>query len=173
MDLIQFFAHFIPDSQHLAILSRGLQYLTHCRPGLLAPAMQTHLLFYKSADPLTRRLKLHKLEMCMLIMEELQKTYSVASLYRGIFLKAMEQICPSYQTKSMTSDQAISSVPRSDSANRNHTGDKVASSQSVAEHVGNTTSFTSASGQDTDILGDFMDSLIDDSSIFNFWEIWN
>lgn len=111
--------------------------------------------------------------MCMLIMEELQKTYTVASIYRGIFLKAMEQICPSYQTKLTTSEQAISSVPRSDSTNRNHTVDEVAPGQSEAEHLGSTTSFTGASGQDTEILGDFMDSLIDDSSIFNFWEIWN
>lgn len=34
------------------------------------------------------------LNMCMMILEELQKTYSVASVCRGIFGKAIQQLFP-------------------------------------------------------------------------------
>ncbi|EHK21555.1 uncharacterized protein TRIVIDRAFT_192042 [Trichoderma virens Gv29-8] len=122
-------------------------------PSLLVPAMQTHLLFYKSPDSLTKRLRLHKLEMCMLIMEELQKIYNVASIYRGIFFKAMQQICPSYRTGMSSSDQAIISVP--------------------TKLLGSVSAFANITEQETDSLGEFMGSLLDETSIFKFWETWN
>lgn len=64
------------------------------RPTLLVPAMQVYLLNCKFGDALSRRLGLNMLNMCMMILEELQKTYSVASVCRGIFGKAIQQLFP-------------------------------------------------------------------------------
>jgi hypothetical protein len=143
------------------------------RPALLAPAMQIHLLLYKSADSLAKRLKLHKLEMCMLIMEELGKTYTVASIYRGIFLKAMQQICPPYQIGTGISNQANNSVSTSYSPDRNHTVNEAATSRLAPDPLGNDSPLVNSSDQDTDIMKDFMDSLMDETSIFSFWDTWN
>ncbi|TFB00397.1 hypothetical protein CCMA1212_007635 [Trichoderma ghanense] len=63
-------------------------------PTLLVPAMQVYLLNCKYGDALSRRLGLNMLNMCMMILEELQKTYSVASVCRGIFGKAIQQLFP-------------------------------------------------------------------------------
>ncbi|KAL7912429.1 fungal-specific transcription factor domain-containing protein [Trichoderma velutinum] len=145
-------------------------------PKLLAAAMQTHMQLYKSADPLTKRIRLHKLEMCMLIMEELQKIYTVASIYRGIFLKALQQICPSYQSKITAADQTANSVPESNSNNKKHTISETAPSQLAAEPFDNTNNCTpsvKALEQDAEFVGDFMDSLMDETSIFSFGGFWN
>jgi hypothetical protein len=56
--------------------------------------MQVYLLNCKFGDALSRRLGLNMLNMCMMILEELQKTYSVASVCRGIFGKAIQQLFP-------------------------------------------------------------------------------
>ncbi|KAL7785170.1 fungal-specific transcription factor domain-containing protein [Trichoderma ceciliae] len=63
-------------------------------PTLLVPPMQVYLLNCKFGDALSRRLGLNMLNMCMMILEELQKTYSVASVCRGIFGKAIQQLFP-------------------------------------------------------------------------------
>lgn len=56
--------------------------------------MQVYFLNCKFGDALSRRLGLNMLNMCMMILEELQKTYSVASVCRGIFGKAIQQLFP-------------------------------------------------------------------------------
>jgi hypothetical protein len=56
--------------------------------------MHTHLLNYKSADPLSRRLGLNKLDLCMMVMSELEDKYTSASIFRGVFLEAMRQLYP-------------------------------------------------------------------------------
>ncbi|KAL6810268.1 fungal-specific transcription factor domain-containing protein [Trichoderma sp. SZMC 28015] len=145
-------------------------------PSLLAAAMQTHMHCYKSADSLTKRLTLHKLEMCMLIMEELQKIYTVASLYRGIFLKALQQICPTYQPMISAADQTANSTLESNSNNINHVTHEAAPSQTAAGLFHNTNNSTfpvNASEHETGFLGDFMGSLFDETSIFSFGDLWN
>lgn len=137
--------------------------------------MQTHMHCYKSADSLTKRLTLHKLEMCMLIMEELQKIYTVASLYRGIFLKALQQICPTYQPMVSATDQTANSTLESNSNNMNHISE-AAPSQSAAgpfHSIDNSTFSMNASEHETGFLGDFMGSLFDETSIFSFGDLWN
>jgi hypothetical protein len=71
-----------------------LSYAGPMTPTLLVPAMQVYLLNCKFGDALSRRLGLNMLNMCMMILEELQKTYSVASVCRGIFGKAIQQLFP-------------------------------------------------------------------------------
>lgn len=144
-----------------------------CRPGLLVPAMQTHLLFYKSADSIAKRLRLHKLEMCMLIMEELGKTYTVASIYRGIFLQAMHHICSPYQTGVAGSTQVTSSVPTGHTSDSNCPANEAATGRFVTDTLHSNASFTNSLEQDPRLMGCFVDSLTDDSSIFNFWETLN
>jgi hypothetical protein len=56
--------------------------------------MHIHLLGCKSNDPLTRRVNFNKLELCMMVMEELQDTYAAAALYRGVFLVAVNKLRP-------------------------------------------------------------------------------
>jgi len=53
---------------------------------------------------------MNKLEVCMLVMEELQIVYPVASMYRRLFAKAIDQVFPGYSaptTKSNTADVSI------------------------------------------------------------------
>ncbi|EEU37832.1 uncharacterized protein NECHADRAFT_1812, partial [Fusarium vanettenii 77-13-4] len=63
-------------------------------PPLLVPAMHVHLLDCKSQNPLTRKLGFNKLEFCMEVMREFQKTYTSASVFCGIFGEAIRQLSP-------------------------------------------------------------------------------
>lgn len=56
--------------------------------------MHVHLLNCKSEDGLNRRLALNKLEMCMTVMRELQKTHTSASIFCGVFGEAIRQLAP-------------------------------------------------------------------------------
>ena len=51
-----------------------------------------HLLNCKGGDPLVRQLGLNKLEFCLAILEQLQRTFTSASLYRGFFSEAVRHI---------------------------------------------------------------------------------
>ncbi|KAE8337115.1 hypothetical protein BDV24DRAFT_140595 [Aspergillus arachidicola] len=150
-----------------------LQFAGPMTPALLVPAMQTHLLFYKSADSIAKRLRLHKLEMCMLIMEELGKTYTIASIYRGIFLKAMHHICSAHQTGAAGSAQTTISVPPGHSSDSNCPVNEDATSRFGADTLHSNSAFMNSSDQDLGIMGGFVDALTDDSSIFNIWETLN
>lgn len=141
----------------------GLEYF---RPPLLVPAMQTHLLQCKFGDSLAKRIRLNKLEVCMLVMEELQKTYTVASVYRGIFTKAIQQIFSDYPDRAMRTSCSPTSItiPRNEDPARNLL-DKPDSS--------------GAGGQlgesDFGVLDgdDLMAALMDNASVFDFWQSCN
>ncbi|KAJ5619291.1 fungal-specific transcription factor domain-containing protein [Penicillium lagena] len=135
-------------------------------PPLLVPAMQTHLLQCKSCDPLTKRIRLNKLEMYMLVMEELQKTYTVASIYRGIFTTAIQQIFPGYSSPVAPYSSPVNAATDPETENQ------AQGSLTEAENPRD-------NGQFHDTLtgvadeGDLMQALMDESSIFGFWETWN
>jgi hypothetical protein len=119
------------------------------RPPLLVPAMHVHLLNCKSADPLSRRLGLNKLELCMIVLEQMQHTHPSSSVFRGIFLEAIRHIFPSYVAQSNIPELAISeSSPPQDVS----TDDPLAG---------------------ITIGEDAIDALMDEVSIFNFWESLN
>ncbi|RFU24442.1 hypothetical protein B7463_g11893, partial [Scytalidium lignicola] len=61
-------------------------------PPLLVPAMHIHLLNCNAADSLSRHMALNKLDLCMMVMEVLQETYVSASVVRGVFLEALQQL---------------------------------------------------------------------------------
>lgn len=99
----------------------------------------------------------------MLVMEELQKTYTAASVYRGIFMKAIQQIFPNYRPSALLSthtaspDRTSTGLPGSDNP------------EPVAGHVGQDTD----QGMETSFNDDFVDALMDQASLFNLWEYWN
>jgi hypothetical protein len=128
--------------------------------------MQTHLLQCKSCDPLTKRIRLNKLEMYMLVMEELQKTYTVASIYRGIFTMAIQQIFPGYSppVAPFNSPANAATVPETEiHAER---------SLAEAENPRDNGQFNDTGSGVAD-EGDLMHALMDESSIFGFWETWH
>jgi hypothetical protein len=128
--------------------------------------MQTHLLQCKFGDPLAKRIRLNKLEVCMLIMEELQKTYTVASVYRGIFTKAIQQIFPDYPDRAMHASYSPTSI--------NFPGD-----EDPTRNLVDQPDSSSAGGQlgesDFGVLDgdDLMAALMDNASVFDFWQACN
>lgn len=118
--------------------------------------MQTHLLNCKDADSLSRRLRLNHLDMYMMIMEELQKTYTVASVYRGIFMKAIQQLFPDYGTNTRTARSGAGFFA-------DQTNDMSADGPSTLDRA-------EANPASTDML---LDVLMDEASVFNFWDTWS
>lgn len=125
--------------------------------------MQMHLLLCRSADLLSRNLRLHKIDMLMLIMEELQKTYTVASLYRGIFVKAIQQLFPSYRPCTSPSAQA---------AGLNQENTTNPSVPSNGERVTEDPYEDSQYGMGIVFNDGLVDALMDHASLFNIWEHW-
>jgi hypothetical protein len=128
--------------------------------------MKTHLFQCKYGDPLSKRIKLKKLEVCMLVMEELQKTYTVASVYRAIFIKAIQQIFPDYSAPVALYSSAINGATVSDT--QNLTDNRLAGEE-VLDH------YAPLNDAEIDVLDEsyFMQNLIDEASDFSFWETWN
>ncbi|KAJ5127375.1 fungal-specific transcription factor domain-containing protein [Penicillium atrosanguineum] len=150
-----------------ALVQEGLLYFAGpMTPPLLVPAMQTHLLQCKTGDALSKRIRLNKLEMCMLVMEEFQKTYTVASLYRGIFVKAIEQIFPGYSAPT-TYPKAIT-----DSAVASDTGIRQENFHMAPENSDQVAQFDDTQFGNVD-GNNLMSALMDEASIFSFWESWN
>jgi hypothetical protein len=111
-------------------------------------------------------MRLNKLEMCMLVMEEFQKTYTVASLYRGIFIKAIEQIFPGYSAPKTSSNSTNDHVLTPETDNRPESFHVVPETpDQIPQFDG--TEFGDVNGDD------LMDALMDEASIFSFWETWN
>ncbi|KAL2842531.1 hypothetical protein BJY01DRAFT_249017 [Aspergillus pseudoustus] len=133
-------------------------------PPLLVPAMQTNLLNFKSGDSLSKRLRLNKLTMCMLVMEELQKTYTVASIYRGIFAKAIQQLFPEYTEGTLLGH----SSPAVDNANTTTMHAASAAGEATEVEPG-----IDGLGYNEAAADEFVDLLMDEASIFNFWDTWN
>lgn len=131
--------------------------------------MQAHLLHCKTGDPLSKRVRLNKLEMCMLVMEELQKTYTVASIYRAIFTKALQMIFPGYSAPVApfsSTGNAAAAAPSPASLNGADNSPMGASVPGYSQTQINDGAFIAGDGN-------LMDALMDEASIFNFWETWN
>ena len=133
--------------------------------------MQVHLVQCKFGDTLFKRIRLNKLEMCMLILEELQKTYTVASIYRAIFTKAIQQVFPSYSAPSATVSHSASPAPAPVSSDNNVLG---SASQDVNRVVGNLNSEQrDEQGFEIPLDLDFMSAFMDENSNMGFWQTWN
>lgn len=126
--------------------------------------MQTHLLFCRSADPLSRNLRLNKINMLMLIMEEFQTTYTVASLYRGIFVKAIKQLFPDYQPTSFSGQVAGAEQQNGLDPSASFNAEPVMDDPRVDMGYGAGVVFNDDG---------FVDAFMDQASLFNLWENWN
>ncbi|OPB37651.1 zn2Cys6 transcription factor [Trichoderma guizhouense] len=115
-------------------------------PSLLVSAMHVHLLNCKSTDALSRRLSLNKLELCMMVMEDLEETYTSASVYRGVFLEAIRQLYPNYSG----SPTGVASTAGGASLSRATPADDSATLPNIND--------------------DILTTLLDEASCFNFWE---
>lgn len=102
----------------------------------------------------------------MLVMEELQNTYTVASVYRGIFTRAIQQIFPEYPDRGMHSSSSPASitVPRYDEPIR-----------SLFEGPENPSGSGQLGESDFGALDEdgLINALMDDASVFDFWQACN
>jgi hypothetical protein len=92
----------------------------------------------------------------MMVMEEFQKVYIVASIYRAIFAKAIQMVCP--ETRKQDASQAPGTTGL---------GEPVTQQQPLQGPDAAAPVFP---GPD---LSDMVDALMDESLPFNFWEAWN
>lgn len=132
--------------------------------------MQAHLLRCKFGDSLSKRIGLNKLEMLMLVLEEFQKTYTVASIYRGIFTKAIQQIVPGYSAPKTPFSTAAAPIaaPGTENYGRGSLleGENIDANNSENNPLGD---FGFAVADETFLTNDFLD----EASIFGFWQTWN
>ncbi|OKL62038.1 hypothetical protein UA08_02938 [Talaromyces atroroseus] len=125
-------------------------------PPLLVPAMQMHLLRCKAAGSLPKRLQLNKLYTCLMVLSELQKTYTVASIYRGVFARAIHQIFPEFATSTI--------LARSLGDFTSSTGTADLSTEAVP--------MPAEAELDTEAADDLINMLFnDEASIFNFLDM--
>ncbi|GLA17660.1 hypothetical protein AnigIFM62618_004808 [Aspergillus niger] len=133
-------------------------------PPLLVPAMQTNLLNCKIGNSLSKRLRFNKLSMCMMVMEELQKTYTVASIYRAIFAKAIQLLFP---------ENTETTLPGYPNAGADHNLTDTSRLEETSDVMGTAEIGTINAPGYNDISADaFVDLLMDEASIFNFWDTW-
>ncbi|KAL4998757.1 fungal-specific transcription factor domain-containing protein [Aspergillus recurvatus] len=161
-----------------ALAQEGLlEYALPMTPPLLIPAMQMHLLNCRSGTPLSRRLRLNKLNACMMIMEALQQVYTVASIYRGIFAKAIQLICPEGSGPDTNENAVVpgsSSVPLRAGTSTSTSAPVPAQSESGIldhQHAATAVAVGPEPGSGAD-LTDMVDALLDETLPFNFWETW-
>jgi hypothetical protein len=106
----------------------------------------------------------------MLVLEEFQKTYTVASIYRGIFTKAIQQIFPGYSVPTISISPAATVIPAP--AVDDYTPGVILERGDLdANNSANDQSdeFGVAVANEHD-LGNFV---MDEASIFDFWQTWN
>ncbi|KAE8147144.1 C6 transcription factor [Aspergillus avenaceus] len=125
-----------------------LEFAGPMTPPLLVPAMHVHLLNCKSSDPLSRRLGLNKLDLCMMILEQMQHTYPSASVFRGVFLGAIRQLFPDYIAQPMPEE----TVPQHPISDETYLTDPAAGMV---------------------ISGDVIDAIMNEVPGYNFWESLN
>lgn len=119
--------------------------------------MHVHLLGCKSEDHLTRRLAFNKLEMCMTVMRELQKTHTSASIFCGVFGEAIRQLLPGPFDESIW---GVAQAMRPSTA-----GNTIPDSAETIDTFDSTLQPT--------VTDDVLESLLNETSTYNFWESLN
>ncbi|KAF1924065.1 uncharacterized protein M421DRAFT_425082 [Didymella exigua CBS 183.55] len=132
-------------------------FATPMTPILLVPAMHVHVLGCKSENHLTRRLAFNKLEMCMTFMRELQRTYTSASIFCGVFGEAIRQLVPGPLNESIWG-VAQSEYPSTIGTLAPDSAESVAKDDLALQPV---------------VSDDILESLLDENSTYNFWESMN
>lgn len=101
----------------------------------------------------------------MLVLEEFQKTYTVASIYRVIFTKAIQQIFPGYSAPTIRVSPAAIAMPAPASESYMERGD--------LDNNNSNNDQLDEFGLPVANEPDFMNILTDEASIFDFWQTWN
>lgn len=147
--------------------------------------MQMHLLRCKNAGPLPRRLRLNKLHTCMIVLGELQRTYTVASIYRAIFAKAIHQIFPNFTTSTLLArpigdftadlDDGVGgdgATEMADAPNPTATASDTATANAAGAGATTTIPMGEELGFNAETADEFINMLMDDeASIFHFWDM--
>lgn len=105
----------------------------------------------------------------MMVMEEFQKVYTVASIYRGIFAMAIQQICPEAVGEITGASAAPASAPGPAPGVAAPPSDQ---NQSTGITTGNPIVNNVDLDPNVDVTS-MVDALLDESSTLNFWETWN
>jgi hypothetical protein len=108
--------------------------------------MQTHLLESMSSDPLIKKVGLNKLDLCMMIMSQLEETYPAATLIRGLFLEAIDKV-----------------------HSQNHQSMKLSQNDTFMLATPNT-SDTASSDMETMFAVDNNNALLANTALFDFWD---
>lgn len=124
-----------------------------------------------------------------MVMEEFQKVYTVASIYRGIFAKAIQQFyardagvlgmsSPTWLAANadMNGNGSVDaseppapvSVPVASVPMAVDAGADVGDGQAQAGNL----LFEGDANMNTEMTSDLIDALVDEASTFNFWETW-
>lgn len=119
--------------------------------------MHVHLLGCKSENRLTRRLAFNKLEMCMTVMRELQKTHTSASIFCGVFGEAIRQLLPGPFDESIW---GVAQTRRTSAA-----GTAAPDSTEMVDFLG--------PALQPVVTEDILESLLNETSSYNFWESLN
>jgi hypothetical protein len=113
----------------------------------------------------------------MMVLEEFQQVYTVASIYRGIFAKAIQLICPEGAGTGGNENTAVtgsSSVPLRMGISASTSASIPVPPESAEldhQHVGTAATVGPEPGQGA-TLTDMVDALLDETLPFNFWETW-
>lgn len=74
------------------ISANMIRYFEPMTAPMLVPAMQAHLLESRSGDHLSRSVGLHKLELCLMVLREVEETYPAATMIRNLFVEAVSRL---------------------------------------------------------------------------------
>lgn len=119
--------------------------------------MHVHLLSCKSENSLTRRLAFNKLEMCMTVMRELQKTHTSASIFCGVFGEAVRHLVPGPLDETIW---GVAQVRRP------------ATATTMVPETTPTINIDDFAMQPV-VTDDVLESLLNETSTYNFWESMN
>lgn len=103
----------------------------------------------------------------MMVMEEFQKVYVVASIYRGVFAKAIQQFYSEDAGPMRISSPPLMAVPE--------VSPKVAPSTAgvaAAPDEPGCRDHLEVPEINTELTNDLVDSLVDEASTIDFWETW-
>ena len=106
----------------------------------------------------------------MMVMEEFQKVYVVASIYRGVFVRAIQQFYFEDAGPMMISSPPPVAVPEAAPCST-PTAEAAAAAAAAPDEPG----FSDNLGIpeiNTELTNDLIDSLVDEASTIDFWETW-
>ena len=107
----------------------------------------------------------------MMVMEEFQKVYVVASIYRGVFARAIQQFYSEDAVPMRISSPPPMAVPEVAPSIAPATAATAASTSAVPDEAG-CRDHLEVPEINTELTNDLIDSLVHEASTIDFWETW-